>query len=371
MKKTIATLSAALFVAGSLVTGGAAQAAGTQEAQGVSAYYRVDLGYMVGWERLSNRSGVTGFTVTANDGHTCVVRGSTATQCTFKARDLGYTGSFNFTVTTNGRSGALATSVVSNTVGAASIPSAPLAVAAQAVSPTEVYVEWVPSSKTGNLSIYGYQVTYWKSNSVGGPDSSTRVDVIATDVNTTLTVDEDTLYIINVATCNALGCNSADYWVYAATNPNAEAVASIEMPSVMGGGRADTTCFSDTETCAPLVADPSTYPVVDPTATEVNDPELPTKFMNRTMLTFSGSYSLATWGPIGISWFSKFLATSKSYTLGFTTTPHIWSITPATCEIVDSKLILKAKGICRVQAYVDGNGTFKQSNIATDTIRVN
>lgn len=368
MKKTIATLSAVLFVAGSLVTGGAAQAASSQEAQGVSAYYRVDLGYMVGWQRLGNRSGVTGFIVTADNGKTCVVRGSTATACTFKARDLGYSGSFNFTVNTMKGSTVLATSEVSNTVGAASIPSAPLAVAAQAVSPTEVYVEWVPSSKTGNLPVYGYEVTYWKSNSVGGPDGSTRVDVIATDVNTTLTVEEDTLYIINVATCNALGCNSADHWAYATTNPEAEAVTSIEMPTVVSGGRADTTCFE--ETCAPVVADPSTYPVVDPTATELTDPELATKFRNRTILSFSSRYSLETWGPIGVSWFAKFKTTSKSYTLGFTTTPHIWSITPATCEIVDSKLILKAKGICRVQAYVEGNGTFLQSNTATDTIRI-
>lgn len=376
MKKALATVSAVLIVAGSLVTGGAAQAVTTQEVSGVSAYYRVDLGYMVGWQLPASRSGVTGYVVTASNGATCNANSSGATSCTFKAAQLGYTGSFNFTVATKKGASVVAVSGASNTVGAMSIPTAPLLVTADAVSDSQINVAWVPSSGTGNLPLYGYKITYWKSNSVGGPDNSTRVDIIATETRAELAVDQDALYIINVASCNALGCNSADYWAYASTTPDSEAVKSITLPTVIGGGRADTTCFDSiydanagetaSGSCGSVVADPATYPVIDANATILQDPELATKFANKaTLSNFLRSYSLKTWQPIGIPWFSRLTATSKSVTLGFTTAPNVLSTSPTTCEVVGDKIVLKAVGTCSLIGSVAGNGTFKPSNVAS------
>jgi hypothetical protein len=381
MNKAIATISAVLLTAGTLVTGGAASAATTQEATGVSAYYRVDLGYMVGWTVPTNRTGVVGYTVTANTGQTCSVKAAMTNVCTFKTAALGYAGSFNFTVSTLGVSSVLATSRVSNTIGTASIPSAPLLVTSEAISDTQINVAWVPATGTGNLDLYGYKVTYWESGLTGSPVNSTKTEFVSTDTHAQLIVSPETMYIINVASCNALGCNSANYWSYVATNPESESVQAIVLPTIIGGGSADTTCFESIydanagETalgsCGSVVANPATYPVINPSATEVLDPELATKFANKAVLSnFTKTYSLKTWGAIGIDWFARFTATSKSYTLGFTTTPRIASTTPSTCEVVGPKIVLKAVGLCSLVASVDGNGVFKPSNTATASFSV-
>lgn len=381
MNKAIATLSAVLIAAGSLFTGGAANAATGQEALGVSAYYRVDLGYMVTWQTPATKTNVTGYVVTATGGKTCAVSGALSNVCTFTNSQLGYTGSFNFTVATKSGTTTIATSGVSNTVGAASIPSAPLLVTSEAVSDTQINVAWVPATGTGNLALYGYKVTYWKSGLTGSPINSTKVEFVDTDTHAELVVSPETMYIINVASCNALGCNSANYWSYVATNPDSAAVKAIVLPTIISGGSADTTCFDSVydanagETtlgsCGSVVANPSTYPVINPSATKVLEPELATKFANKAVLSnFTKSYSLKTWGSIGIDWFSKLTATSKSVTLGFTTTARVASTTPLTCEVVGPKIILKAVGLCSLVASVDGNGVFKPSNTATASFSI-
>lgn len=380
MNKAIATLSAVIIAAGSLFAGGAANAATGQEALGVSAYYRVDLGYMVTWQTPATKTNVTGYVVTATGGKTCTVTGALTNVCTFSNAQLGYTGSFNFTVATKSGSTTLATSGVSNTVGAASIPSAPLLVTSEAVSDTKVNVAWVPATGTGNLPIYGYKVTYWKSGLTGSPINSTKVEFVDTDTHAELAVAPETMYIINVASCNALGCNSVNYWSYVATNPDSAAVKAIVLPTIISGGSASTTCFesiydanageTSLGSCGSVVANPATYPVVVPSATQVSDPELPTKFANKATLSISGKYSLATWKSIGISWFAKLTATSKSVTLGFTTTPRVLSLSPSVCDVVGDKVELKTVGTCKLQASVDGNGTFKPSNVASATFTI-
>ena len=381
MKKVTSIMSAVAIIAGTLLSGGAAQAA-TQEVSGVSAYYRVDLGYKVGWTLPTSRTNVVGYTVTANPGgKTCIVNSSSATECTYSASTLGYTGLYNFTVTTRLKTGQTFISGVSNTVGARSIPSAPLLASATTASDTQVDVAWVPSSKDGGSPVIGYKVTYWESDGFGQPVGSTRVEVMSVDTHVSLVdLTPSTMYIINVATCNALGCNSYNYWLHSATTPNTDAINNIQFPTLISGGNASTDCFDsilDGNTgeivagseCAGVVIDPSTYPVVDPSATDI-DPVLATKFANKATLSLATSYSLKTWGPIGISWFAYFKSASKSVTQGFTTDTHLWSVNPTVCDVVDKKIVLKSVGTCKIYGYVDGDNTWRTSNTAYDTIKV-
>jgi hypothetical protein len=376
MNKLTAALAVISLSTGIALAGAPAQAAaGSQDVFDVSAYYRVDLGYKVGWQVPADRSGITGYTVTATPtGQTCTVRGSTADECTFTAKTLGYVNQYTFTVATMKGSLVVATSSVSNAVSAASIAAAPLAVVSEAVSPNQIDVAWVPSSNTGGAPLYGYMVTYWQSDRKGSPVNSTKVENVVSGTTTTLSVTPGYMYIINVASCNAYGCNSANYWSYANTG-----ATNVTLPRIIGGGSASTTCFdsiydanvgeSSNGSCGAVVANPSTYPVVDPSATSLNI-NLPTKFAQRATLSLSRSYSLRTWGPVGVSWFAYLKATSKSVTLGFEATPVVTSLTPAVCEVVGPKINLKSTGACTIQAYVEGNGVFKPSNVVTQTVAV-
>lgn len=373
MKKTTAVVSAIALSLGMLLSGGAAQAS-TQEVSGVSAYYRVDLGYKVGWQTPADKSGITGYVVTANpSGQTCKAS-RVATECTFTTKALGYVNQYTFTVATLKGSAVVATSGASNAVSAASIAQAPLAVVSDVVSPTQVDVAWVPNANTGGAPLYGYKVTYWKSDTKGSPINATKAEVLVTNTTTTLAVESGFMYIINVASCNAYGCSSADYWSYANTG-----ATNVVLPRVISGGSASTTCFDSiydanvgetaNATCGSVVADPSTYPVVYPSATSLNI-QLATKFAQRATLSLGRSYSLRTWGPIGVSWFAYLKATSKSVALGFEATPVVWSNTPAVCEVVDTKIQLKSVGTCSISAYVDGNGVFERSNTVTQNVAV-
>ncbi len=382
MNKLTAALAVISLSTGVALAGTPANAAtGTQAVSDVSAYYRVDLGYKVGWKTPLNKVNISGYTVTASNGKTCIVKGASSAQCTFSSPSLGYTGSFSFVVTTNLFSGVGGVSDASNVVGARSIPSAPLAVSSETVSDTEISVAWIPASGTGNLPLYGYEVTYWKSDQFGQPITSTKKSVVVSETYKTLTVAPSTMYIINVASCNALGCNSANYWTHTATTPLTAEIESIKFPTVIGGGSADTTCFdsiydaNNGETalgsCGTVTANPATYPVVNPSATSVQDPALATKFAQRAVLSrFLTSYSLATWKSIGISWFANLTADSKSVTLGFTTPVTIYSKTTAVCEVVGPKIVLKSVGKCSIEAQVAGDNTWLTSNTATATLTV-
>jgi hypothetical protein len=381
MNKAIATLSAVLIAATTLVSGGAASAAPNQEASGVSAYYRADLGYKVAWQTPSDKTGITGYVVTANSGQTCAVVGGLSNTCAFKATQLGYSGSFNFTVSTKSGAATLAVSSVSNTVGPTTIPTAPILLTSEAASSTIINVAWIPSPGTGNLDLYGYKVTYWKSDLVGTPVNATKVVKVVSGTSTSLSVSPKTMYIIDVAACNALGCNSTNYWSYVATDPASAEVKAVKLPTIISGGSASTTCFdsiydantgeSATGNCGSVVANPSTYPVINSSATELVLPNLATKLANQAVLSnFLKSYSLRTWAPIGIPWFANLTSTSKSPTLGFTTTATVSSSTPAICSVVGEKIMLTAIGTCKLAGYVDGNSVFKPSNTASASFTV-
>jgi titin len=373
MKKVFAALAAVPLFIG--IASPAEAATGSQSVSDVSAYYRVDLGYMVGWKAPVDRAGITGYVVTATPGgQTCAVSGAMAKSCTFSTKALGYVNQYTFTVSTKKGTAIASTSNASNAVSAASIALAPLTVVSKAASPTKVDVAWVPNSNTGGAPLYGYKVTYWKSDTNGSPVNATKVESLVSDVTTSLSVERGFMYIINVASCNAYGCSSADYWSYANTG-----ATNVTLPRVISGGSASTTCFEsifdansgETEigTCGSVVADPAKYPVVNPSATSLSI-NLPTKFSQKATLSLTRSYSLKTWGPIGISWFASLKATSKSVTLGFEATPVISSTTPAVCEVVGEKILLKSVGSCSISAYVNGNGVFETSNTVTQVIAV-
>jgi Fibronectin type III domain len=382
-KKLSAAFVALALTFGLSLQSGAASANTNKAAYDVSAYYQVNLGYMVGWKTPTDKAGITGYTVTAiPSGKTCVVRGASANVCTFPASVIGFTGNHTFVVSTNAGASVIATSDSSNSVTPASIPVAPLAMGAEVVSDTQIDVAWVPSPSTGGAPLYGYTVTYWKSDGFGNPNNATKTELVVTGTSVSLTgLAKSTMYIINVAACNAYGCNSADRWSYNATTPITTAVTSIRLPRNIYGGNASTACFegiydanngesSTGAVCGSVVANPGTYPVVVSGATEIALPALRTKFAQRATLSFSRTYSLATWRTIGISWFAHLTATSKSVVKGFVTPVNISSRTPATCEVVGPKVVLKAVGPCTITAIVEGNSVFEPSNIATYTLSV-
>lgn len=380
MKKVISVLTAVLLASSVSMP---AQAATGQAVTGVSAHYRADLGYMVGWTVPTNRTGITGYTVTSNPGgKTCKVTSSALSACTFPASTIGYSGLHTFSVASISKTGVVGVSDVSNAVTPASIPVAPLAVSAVVASDTSIDVAWIPSPNAGGSALYGYKLTYWKSDNVGNPINATKVESVVTDTYATLSgLTASTMYIINVASCNAYGCNSADNWSYTPTTPITSAVTSIVLPRVISGGSASTTCFEsildantgETElgSCGSVVANPATYPVINPSATQVVLPVLATKFAQNSSFTgFKTSYSLTTWGPIGLSWFAYLNAKSKSTVLGFTTAVSITTSTPAVCSVVGPKVIFKSVGKCNLSAVVAGNNVFLTSNTATATLTV-
>lgn len=374
MKKTAVVLTTLALSMG--VFSPVAALGSSQAALDVSAYYRVDLGYKVGWKAPSDVSGVTGYLVTAQPGgQTCVVLRAAAKECTFSTRALGFTQQYRFAVATLKNGVPVATSVLSNAVSAASIPVAPLIATSSVVSSTQVDVAWIPSPNNGGAPLYGYKVTYWKSDTRGNPINATKAELVVSDTFTSLSVEPGFMYIINVAACNAYGCNSTQYWTYANTG-----ATNVVLPRVIGGGTASTTCFEsiydanvgETQlgTCGSVVADPSTYPTVDPSATTLNI-QLATKFdQGAGFSRFMRSYSLRTWGPIGLPWFAYFNATSKSVANGFEIAPVVVSTTPATCDVVGGKIIFKAVGQCIVNGSVGGNGVWNPSNVATAVLNV-
>jgi hypothetical protein len=69
---------------------------------------------------------------------------------------------YTFTVVANSKSGNSAPSAPSNAISWTSAPGYPAPVLTRAVSDTQIDVEWVPSTSTGGLSNYGYNVIRWE-----------------------------------------------------------------------------------------------------------------------------------------------------------------------------------------------------------------
>jgi hypothetical protein len=376
--KTTKIAAVALAVAASMSFQGAvaAVAAPSTAVTGASAYYRADLGYMIGWTAPAARNGITGYTVVAAPGgKTCKVSGATAVKCVYPASALTYGTAYTFSVISDGVG---SISDPTNTVVSATIPNAPLYVASKTVSDTQVDVTWVPSPVTGGLALYGYKVTYWESDAFGEPVEVTRKEILATTTAASLSgLKKSAMYVINVASCNAYGCNSANTWSYAATTPNTPELAAIKLPTVISGGSARTKCFdsifdavdgviSSGITCPSVVVDPAKYPVIVPGGLAVAQAALATRFSQTAVLSgLAKNYSMTTWSATGgVNWFAYFIATSKSPVLGFTTKASVESLTPAVCAVSGSWIQFKAVGTCTISGSVEGNNVFLPAKTA-------
>jgi len=365
-----------------------AHAAETRSVTGVSAYYRADLGYLVGWTNPTDIKGITSYTVTAMPGgKTCTAGGSKNNKCTFTNATLGYDNSYSFTVVANSTGGIGQPSAQSNTVKAASIPYAPQNPLAMVKSDTSIDIAWVPNVNDGGAAIYGYRVNVWESQ-VNGDPGVVAVDSVSLDTTFSATgLKPSTLYVINVASCNAYGCNSADKWTYISTTGSL-GVSKMKPPIFLSGGNPTTTCWNRTVdagdaaslgitinknayACPTLFVDPLQYPKVVPTATTLSG-TIQTKFAQS--ISFSGfakTYSIATWSATGgIKWGAYLYASSKAPVIGFTITPQVSSVTPTTCQVVDKLVKFIAPGVCTLTASIGENNIWNASSITRTSFQI-
>lgn len=365
-----------------------AQAAETRTVTGVSAYYRADLGYLVGWTNPSTTKGITSYTVTANpSGKTCIAGGATNIKCVFTNSQLGFTETYSFTVVANSLNGVGSPSAPSNSIKAASIPFAPQIPLAMIKSDTEIDIAWVPNTNDGGAPLYGYRVNVWESQSNGDP-GLVAVDTISLDTTFSATgLKPSTLYIINVASCNSYGCNSADKWAYISTTGEV-GLSSIKQPVSLSGGNASTDCWDRTVdagdaaslgiqidknsyTCTTPFVDPSNYPKIVPTATELSV-TLATKFAQS--ISFSGfarSYSISQWAAVGgTSWVAYLNASSKAPVLGFTIIPTVLSLTPSVCIIDAKRVKFVSPGQCIISASIGENNIWKASGTVKASFQI-
>jgi hypothetical protein len=366
-----------------------AHAAETRVVTGVSAYYRVDIGYMVGWTIPSDTSRITGYTVTSNPGNfTCLARGYTTNKCIFSNQTLGFKNTYTFTVTVNTATESGPASSPSNAIKQASIPYAPQVPLAKVLSDNSISIAWVPDPNDGGAPLYGYKVNVWESQSNGDPGAVAYQNVeLKTNVTVT-NLKPSTLYVINVASCNAYGCNSADRWTYISTT-GVKGTSTIRPPVVISGGNASTTCFDRTldggnaastgttitknsYKCTTPFVDPATYPKIVPTATQLNPTPLPTKFDQYISIGWDQRpYSMKEWSKTGgVTWFAYVSASSKTPTLGFTIPPLITSNTPSICKVDGAWIKFLAPGDCFISASVGGDNVWLPSRVATAKITI-
>lgn len=382
-------LLALLFLIATILGFSPAHAAESRVVTGVSAFYRVDLGYMVGWTLPSNTSKITGYTVTSNPGNfQCVVRGTVANKCTFTNKQLGFKETYTFTVAINGAEGSGPNSSSSNAIRHSSIPYAPQIPLAKVVSDTAIDIAWVPDPNDGGAPLYGYRVHVWESQANGDPGAVAHTSVVLKPNLSVTNLKPSTLYVINVASCNANGCNSADKWTYISTT-GPKGVSSIRPPRVISGGSATTTCWNRTidagnasstgititknsYACSAPYVDPVNYPKIDPTATELSKTPLETRFaQSASFMGWSKTYSMKEWSKSGgNNWFAYFFASSKHPTLGFVIEPVITSTTPSVCSIDGRKVNFLAPGECILNGSVGGNNIWLPSGIATSKFTI-
>jgi len=365
-----------------------AQAAETRVVTGVSAFVRVDLGYMVGWTLPADTKGITGYTVSSNTGVKCTANGGLTNKCVFPIASLGYVNTYTFTVVANTAAGNGPASAQSNAVKYASIPNAPQIPLVKITSDTSMDIAWVPDPYDGGAPLYGYKVNVWTSNANGDPTIAVFAG-IALKTNISVTgLTPSTLYVINVASCNAYGCNSADKWAYISTT-GPKGLSPLKAPRVISGGNATTTCWNavldggnaastgatftkSTTACAATVVDPAKYPKIDPTATQMVSAPLATKFAQSVSFGgWSKTYSMKEWAATGgNNWFAYFFASSKTPTLGFTIEPVITSATPAVCRIDGRWVKFVAPGECVLNGSVGGDYVWLPSGVATSKFTI-
>ena len=356
---------------------------------GVSAYIRVDLGYLVGWTLPADTRGITGYTVTASGtGVKCVVKGATSTRCVYQVAQLGYKNLYTFTVVANTGTGDGPASAPSNQIKYASIPYAPQSALAKITSDTSMDIAWVPDPNDGGAPLYGYRLTVWEMAPTTDP-GAVAYDGIELKTSKSVTgLKPSTMYVINVQSCNAYGCNSADYWTYISTT-GPTGVSPLRAPRIISGGSATTTCWDrvidggnaassgvtftkSASKCTLPYVDPAMYPKIVPGATQMVSSPLATRFAQTVSFGgWSKSYSISQWAKTGgNNWFAYFFASSKTPVMGFTIEPVIVSTTPAVCRIEGRWVKFVAPGECVLNGSVGGNNIWLPSGIATSKFTI-
>lgn len=383
MKKIALILSAIALISGIAP----AQAAETRTVTGASAYYRADLGYMVGWTLPSDTKGIKSYTVTASPtGLTCKASGATNNKCVFTTKQLPSGNTYNFSVVVNSVNGDSVSSAPSNQIKSASIPFAPQQPLANVNSDTEISVAWVPNTNDGGSPLYGYRVNVWESLPNGDP-GAVAFDGLST--TTTIKVSglkPGTLYVVNVQSCNSYGCNSADKWTYVSTTGSSD-ISAVVPPKSASGGNPSTSCWNRTVdagnaastgiaftntgyTCPAVFVDPSQYPVIIAGAnTPIN---LATKFaQSATFSGFSKTYSMSAWSITGgVKWTSYLFSASKAPVGGFTITPTVTSLTPSVCQVQGTLVRFASTGTCTVSGSIGENGIWKSASVATTSFQI-
>ena len=363
--------------------------AATPSPSNVGAYFKVEQGYMVNWTLPSPTTGITGYTVTASNGKTCQNYSAIDYQCIFPTTGFTPFVPYTFTVVANSKSGNSAPSAPSNAISWTSAPGYPAPVLTKAVSDTQIDVEWVPSTSTGGLSNYGYNVIRWEVtlNAYGDPNNSTRVDNLTTQTSLSATgLKPSTWYVFAVQQCNALGCTTSN-WSYIATTPKVGAALTWRPPLTLNGGSVSTTCwkavldggtaastgnFTKSPTsCGGVIIDPSKYPVLDPTATQEIIPNLVNKFTQSIFLGgWQAKYSLATWGNLGLTLNPYLSLASKSVMRGYLIQPVIVSNTPSICSVTGMKVNMLNVGICTITASAPGNSIWLPTRPMTNSFEI-
>ena len=361
-----------------------ANAAENRVVTGVSAYIRVDLGYLVGWTLPADTKGITGYTVTASGtGVKCVVKGANSARCVYQVAQLGYKNPYTFTVVANTSAGDGPASLPSNQIKYASIPWAPQPPLAKITSDTSMDIAWVPDTNDGGVPLYGYHLTVWEMTPSQDP-GAVAYDGIELKTNKSVTgLKPSTMYVINVQSCNAYGCNSADMWTYVSTT-GPTGLSKLRAPRVISGGSANTTCWDrvldggnaastgatitkNAYKCTLPYVDPALYPKIVPDAKQMVSSPLATRFAQSvSFFGWAKSYSMAQWSKTGgNNWFAYFTATSKTPVMGFTIEPQIISKTPTVCRVEGRWVKFIAPGECVLNGSVGGDNIWLPSPIAT------
>jgi hypothetical protein len=279
-------------------------------------------------------------------------------------------------------------SAPSNQIKYASIPYAPQPPLAKITSDTSMDIAWVPNSNDGGAPLYGYRLTVWEMLLSTDP-GAIAYNGIELKTNKSVTgLKPSTMYVINVQSCNAYGCNSADKWTYISTT-GPTGLSKLRSPRVISGGSATTTCwnavldggnaastgatFTKTNNpCPGIVVDPATYPKIVPSATQMVSAPLATKFAQSAGFGgWSKTYSMKEWSKTGgNNWTAYFMASTKTPTLGFTIEPVITSATPAVCSIEGRWVKFLAPGECVLNGSVGGDYVWLPSGIATSKFTI-
>ena len=366
-----------------------AQASETRVVTGVSAYIRVDLGYLVGWTLPADTKGITGYTVTASGtGTKCVTRGATAVRCVYPVSQLGFKNSYTFTVVANTAAGDGPISTPSNLIKYASIPYAPQSALAKITSDTSMDIAWVPDPNDGRAPLYGYRLTVWEMTP-GGDPGAVAYNGIELKTNKSVTgLKPSTMYVINIQSCNAYGCNSADKWTFVSTT-GPTGLSKLRPPRMISGGNATTTCWDrvldggnaastgatitrSAYKCTLPFVDPAMYPKIVPGATQMVSAPLPTRFtQNASFGGWSKTYSMKEWAKTGgNNWTAYFSASSKTPVLGFTIEPRVISTTPTVCSIEARWVKFLAPGECILSGSVGGDFIWLPSAVATSRFTI-